>query len=227
MIEVNTLVRNGEPYIAKVLLSVLPYVDRVLVYLDDSCTDDTRVTLRELYSTHKNLEVKLFEHPDNMGDLTKIRNQMLEESTEDWVWIIDDDEVYPKEMVDKVLNALKTSSAYDLLAVRGWFLVGNGMHHRARSKAWIPRIVRREGAVWKRAFSGEMLFNGKKRLWKSEKMRKLSDIWYYHYSYLKPYSWRDERGIGYPEYDSSHPEVLPIPPKFIRIIENHERMQNL
>src|SRR6185503_20600367 len=102
----HTIVRNGADVIRQCLKAALPYVDRALVLVDSRSNDGTKNIVFELERQHSNLFVEQVEIKTPQVDLVEARNAMLKASDEDWIWILDSDEYYPKETIDEILYHL-------------------------------------------------------------------------------------------------------------------------
>ena len=200
MICSHTIVRNGADFVEPCLRQILPYVDRALVSVDLSSKDETIDILKRLEKEYKNLELSYF-LSDNLKGLTEERNRQLEKTTEDWFWIVDGDEYYLKEDIEKILSDL--DKKYICYEFSFWFPVSLTEHHYNYSRTFAPRIFRKEPEMkWKRAFPKETLHNKGLRIYsKTSPEIKRHNVRYIHFSHLKNWSWRKEYGYRFREYD--------------------------
>ena len=83
----NTIVNNEENFIWFAIMSVLDYVDKILVW-DTGSTDKTVEVIKTINSNK--LKFKEVGKVDPM-EFTKMRQKMLEESKCDWILILDGD----------------------------------------------------------------------------------------------------------------------------------------
>jgi glycosyltransferase involved in cell wall biosynthesis len=90
-ITVHCLVRNEEYFVEAALRSVLPIAKRVLVY-DTGSTDRTLERIAAIGSDRIEVVRKTDASP---GRLTDYRNEMIEQTTTEWFWLVDGDEIYP------------------------------------------------------------------------------------------------------------------------------------
>src|SRR3990167_11464624 len=108
---VNTIVRNADDVIDFCLPTIIPFVDRVIITLDSRSDDGTKEKLRELYDKYSNLELSIFNIRDPVRDIVNMRNYQLEKVKEDWLWIVDSDEYYQKNVVENIKWELISSDA--------------------------------------------------------------------------------------------------------------------
>src|SRR3990167_8735177 len=107
-LSVNILTYNGaSAFIDKAIESVIPYADEILVF-DTGSKDNTRELL-------KKYPVKVFyEDVQHLGEtwtnsekdilLTDFLNRLKNESIGDIILKIDDDEIFPKELMEEIIN---------------------------------------------------------------------------------------------------------------------------
>ena len=195
MICVHTLVRNGEDYIKPCLESVLPYVDRALVMVDGRSNDSTIDILSDMTTKYKNLEVMVAPITCPETDLIKLRNEQIRHTKEQWVWIVDSDEYYPKQVVDEVLEAV--NGPYDTLALNSWAVWDKEQYHVSTSKIPSGRVFLNNNLEWVGKFGKEMLYSGYIKLWDKDDPRegvKILESRYIHLTHIKKDSWRKEMG---------------------------------
>jgi len=103
---VNTLVKNEERWIWYGLKSVLSFVDKIMVW-DTGSTDRTVEIIKKIKSSKIDFEEK--------GSVTKkeygnLRQQMLDKTKSDWVFVLDGDEIWPKPPLVQLIKEVKTTS---------------------------------------------------------------------------------------------------------------------
>lgn len=120
------MVKNEDQWVRYSLLSILPYVDTILV-TDTGSTDHTIEAIKSLPS-HK---IKLTQTSvSSPADVTKIREAQLQNTKTDWFWVVDGDEVYPSTTAQEVVTAIQSGS-YEGVTVRRYDLMGD-IYHRQR-----------------------------------------------------------------------------------------------
>ena len=91
----NTIVNNEENFIWFAIMSVVDYVDKVLVW-DSGSTDNTVAIIKEIQKIKKD-RIIFREVGEVKGeDFAKARQAMLEQSRCDWILILDGDEIWWK-----------------------------------------------------------------------------------------------------------------------------------
>ena len=124
---VHCLVKNEERFIWYALQSVLPFVDKIVVW--DTGSNDSTV---ELIKTIKSPKISLKQVGEvDQDTFTTMRQQMLDATPKDftWVMILDGDEIWPKESIKKITDFAKRHSDYESIVVRINNLVGD-IYHR-------------------------------------------------------------------------------------------------
>jgi len=166
-ITAHCLVKNEENFIWYALQSVLPFVDRVLVW-DTGSTDKTVKIIKSISSSKISFEEK---GPVNEVGHTALRNEMIRRTTSDWFMILDGDEVWPSNALNSTLGMLQSLPANKSCILSKFiFCVGDVYHYSTWGQyktAWglrghyTPRFVRNVGDVcWKGGFDGDTLYFG-------------------------------------------------------------------
>lgn len=102
----NTIVNNEENFIWFAIMSVIDYVDKILVW-DTGSTDNTVKIINEIKKIKGNkISFKEVGEVDNMT-FTKLRQKMLDESICDWILILDGDEIWWEKSIRRVIVEIK------------------------------------------------------------------------------------------------------------------------
>lgn len=127
---VHTIVRNEERWVWYSLMSVIEFVDKILVY-DTGSTDKTVEILKTIKSPKIIFEEK---GPVDRKRLVKLRQEQLERTKTDWFLLVDGDEIWPKKTILELREAIEAASAsiYGIV-VRAWNLVGDVYHYHEES----------------------------------------------------------------------------------------------
>ena len=126
-ITANCLVKNEERWIWFSLISVLDYVDEILVW-DTGSTDDTIKIIQSI----KSPKLKFSQPgPVDANQFTKLRQKMLEESRADWLLILDGDEIWTKAALAASLSIIhKPDSDVEFITNKNLALLGDVYHHQ-------------------------------------------------------------------------------------------------
>lgn len=129
----NTIVNNEENFIWFALMSVVDYVDKVLIW-DTGSTDKTVEIIKEVAKIKGNkIEFKEVGMVDEF-QFTKARQDMLDQSDCDWILILDGDEVWWEKSIKKLVTTMKKKgNTLDAIVVPFYNLVGDIYHYQDES----------------------------------------------------------------------------------------------
>ncbi len=124
LISVIMAAYNAEKTIEQAIMSVLTqsYKNLELLVVDD-CSSDHTVSIVECIAK-KDVRVKLVQNPKNSG-VSYTRKQGLEKSAGSWIAILDSDDVWDPEKLEKQIELQKEKNA-DLLYTGSAFMNENG-----------------------------------------------------------------------------------------------------
>lgn len=104
-ITTHTIVVNEEQWIWYAINSVLPFVDYMFI-TDLGSTDKTVDIIRSIKSSKIIFEqVPKYDHNKSV----EVRQNLLERTKTDWFFILDGDEIWPKNSIRKVVETIKAS----------------------------------------------------------------------------------------------------------------------
>lgn len=222
----NTIVNNEENFIWFSIMSVVDYVDRVLVY-DTGSTDRTVEIIKEIQKIKKD-KIRLEEvGPTSKNEFPKLRQKMLEESQCDWILVLDGDEIWWRDSIKKLtLEVNKQGRDIDGIVVPFVVPVGD-IYHIQEERAGKYQLLGRRGHLSLRAFSKnipglhvdwpygkESYFDENNKLIQERKDIIFLDTPYLHTTYLKRsnsprVSNKFKYELGKPvSSDFKYPEVL-------------------
>lgn len=148
---VHTLVQNEARYIWYAVMSVLNYVDRVMIW-DTGSSDQTQEIIKSLKEVSpKKIEYKFLNRVD-AKKFSEIRQKMLSETKEDWILIVDGDEVWWDESIKLLTKTMKTQSNIESIVSRYINLIGDIYHYQDESASHYE-IDGHSGTVTVRAMS--------------------------------------------------------------------------
>ena len=148
----HTLVKNEEKWIWYSLMSVLRYVDRVLVW-DTGSSDKTVEIIAEIKKRFPNkVNFKEVGKVDADG-FTKVRQEMLEITDSDWFLILDGDEVWWDDSIKKVVEEIATrGNTIESIVVPMIYPIGD-IYHRQEEAAGRYQLAGRRGHYALRAIN--------------------------------------------------------------------------
>jgi len=141
----HCLVKNEARFIWYSVMSVLPSVDRMLIW-DTGSTDGTLDVIRKIRDTKYGEKVVFRE----FGEVTKdsfweARQKMLEATHEDWIMMVDADEIWWDESIRKMIAEIKINGEkLESIVVPTVNLVGDIFHYQ-EEKAGLYKLAGRKG----------------------------------------------------------------------------------
>lgn len=122
----HCMIKNEENWIWYSLMSVLNFVDKILIF--DTGSQDRTL---EIVNQIKSPKIQLYmESTANPRVLAQIRQKMLELSSGfDWILILDGDEIWPKDALTEIAVFLKNPQNYLAGVHHHWNLVGDINHY--------------------------------------------------------------------------------------------------
>lgn len=141
---VNTIVHNEENFIWFAVMSVVDFVDRVLIY-DTGSTDKTVEIIKEIQKI-KGEKIKFSEIGEvDKYQFTKARQEMLDRSDCDWILIVDGDEIWSNESIKKLIDKIKRDgNNLDGIVVPYYVSVGD-IYHYQEEKAGQYKLLGKKG----------------------------------------------------------------------------------
>lgn len=132
IISAHVLVKNEENYIWYSIMSVIDFVDEIVIW-DTGSTD----------STVEIIEQAQKQNPDKIsfreaGSVTpegysRLRQKMLDATTADWFLVVDGDEVWWEDSIKKVVETIKRQGdKLESIVVPTYNLVGDIFHYQER-----------------------------------------------------------------------------------------------
>lgn len=221
----NCIVHNEENFIWFALMSVVDYVDKILIW-DSGSTDKTVEIIREVIKEKGDkIEFKRVGIL-NKVDFTKMRQAQLEKSQCDWILILDGDEVWWKKSIKEVVEIInKKGNSIDAIISPFYNMVGDVYHYQGES-AGRYEIAGRRGHLTIRAFNrripglhlagpyGEETYvDGDEKPIQKRDPEKIvfMDAPFLHLTHLKRSSIDDHRKLKYDKglkFNKSFPEVF-------------------
>lgn len=140
----NMIVKNEDRYVWFAVKGVIDFIDKLLIY-DTGSTDGTISILSDLVKEYP--DKIIFEKRKNVDkfEYTVLRQEMLDKSECDWILLIDGDEVWFEDSMEKIINMIQTrGDELDLIVNRTINLVGD-IYHYLEDKAGDYSLLGRRG----------------------------------------------------------------------------------
>lgn len=141
---VNCIVNNEENFIWFAVMSVVDFVDKILIW-DTGSTDGTVEIIKEIKKKKGNkIEFKEVGHVDKYK-FTKMRQAMLEQSDCDFLLILDGDEIWWKDSIKKIVEEINAKGdKFEGIVVPMVVPVGD-IYHLQEESAGRYEILGRKG----------------------------------------------------------------------------------
>lgn len=141
----HCLVKNEARFVWFSVMSVLPYVDRILIW-DTGSTDGTLEIIEEIKKTEYGDKIYYKEYGSVTKDtFWKARQEMLDVTNEDWILMVDADEIWWDESIKKITKEMKTNGKnLESIVVPTVNLVGD-IFHQQEEKAGLYKLAGRKG----------------------------------------------------------------------------------
>jgi len=132
-IAVHTLVKNEARFVWFSVMSVIDYVDRVLLW-DTGSSDGTREILKEIKKRSPGkVDLKFLEEV-NVESFRDVRQAMLDATREDWFLVVDGDEVWWDRSIAQVTDFIRSEGDdFESVVVPTVNLVGDIYHYQEES----------------------------------------------------------------------------------------------
>src|SRR5258708_21889294 len=131
MITVHVLVKNEENFIWYAVMSVINYVDKIIIW-DSGSTDKKIAIIEEIKRiggtkvSYKKLSIEYF-------DEGKVRQEMLNETNEGWFMVLDGDEIWWDKSISELTDFIKEEGEkYESVVVPTVNLVGDIFHYQEK-----------------------------------------------------------------------------------------------
>jgi glycosyltransferase involved in cell wall biosynthesis len=196
IITAHCLVKNEENFIWYSINSVLPYIDKMIIF-DTGSTDRTVEIVKKTQESLREEGKILFEERGavDLQGHTKLRNEMIEKTETDWFMILDGDEVWPDEQIRLTIEQLKDLTKEKNCILSRFYLSAGDIYHYStwgqyrypwRLKGnFTPRFIRKiNGIRWGGKFDQDTLFYQDNTKVLTEENCFVSDRYFFHYGIL-------------------------------------------
>jgi len=129
---VHTLVKNEDRYLWYAVMSVINYVDKIMLW-DTGSTDESIQIEKEIVSRYPGKAELRERKISSAGDFTRVRQEMLDATKGDWFLMLDGDEIWWEDSIKKVIETIKSGgNNAESLIVPTVNLVGDIFHYQEK-----------------------------------------------------------------------------------------------
>ena len=124
----HVLLKNEENFIWYSIMSVINYVDKIIIY--DTGSDDKTI---DIINKINNKKIILREIKTDKFYEDKLRQQMLNETTSDWFIVLDADEIWWDDSIKLITDLIrKDGDRLDSIVVPTVNMVGDIFHYQEK-----------------------------------------------------------------------------------------------
>ena len=151
------------------------------------------------------------ENVKSKGDLTEVENQMVKKSTGDWVLFLSDDDYWPQDQLQLCLKELDKKSHILSYSVSPYQLIDLENYDSSWNNKYFAKFLRNQELNFRDPWPRDMPFSGDTSLyWKhAPEVTERLDYRFYHLSYLKESSFREEDWAGHWRHKIGAPVKMP------------------
>jgi glycosyltransferase involved in cell wall biosynthesis len=182
------------PFIGMVIKQVIPYVDRCLITMSLKADKDTFHRVIRLAEEYPGKVQVDYENVSKPGELTGIRQRQLDRTIEDWVLFLDDDDYWPDSSIKKIKELIELNEDVDAYSFNPLQVINHKHHDISWKNKWFTKLFKNQpGVHYENPWPRDLIYKGNEMLyWKKNDKVINKDIPFYHLSYVKDSSFRNE-----------------------------------
>lgn len=125
---VHTIVRNEDLFLWFAVMSVIDHVDKVMIW-DTGSTDNTHKIMKEIKNRYPEKVDLSYKNAVDPMEFTLTRKEMLDLTKEDWIILVDADEVWWEDQITALTDFIHNNGRkYETIVSRYTNLVGDIYH---------------------------------------------------------------------------------------------------
>ena len=209
----NTIVKNGMPFIGKVLEQVAPYMEKMFVTISEKSDDGTIAEVNRVYEKYPDKLIVDFENVSRVGLLTEVEQAQANKTTSEWILFLSDDDYWPKEELLKCIQQLDKDPTMLAYSVNPYQMIDWETHDSSWAGKAFSKFLRQKGLRYVREWPDEMPADENNQLLYRRQHPKVKELPYkfYHLPLLKGHSFRNEAWAGHYKYKVGTPIKLDKP----------------
>lgn len=125
-ITAHMVVKNEDIFIWYAISSIIDFASQIIIY-DTGSKDHTVDIIKSFKSKKISFEEK---GPVNSRELTTLRQEQIDKTKTDWIWVVDGDEIYPEITIKEIMHYLKENK-FEGGVVRRFDLLGDIYHYQS------------------------------------------------------------------------------------------------
>lgn len=191
----HILIKDGMPYVGKVLRQVEPYMDKMFIALSENSTDGSIKEVEQFVAESKTPIEFLWENVSNRKQLTTIQQLQVDRTVQDWILFLCDDDYWPKDQLEKCLDELDKREEVLAYSVSPYQLLDMETYDSRWDSKYFSKFLRNvDGLHYERTWPDEMPSDKDGNFLYHRTHKQVMNLPYkfYHLSYLKDHSFRTE-----------------------------------
>lgn len=191
----HTIVKNGMPFIGKVLRQVAPYMDKMFIAVSRYSSDDTKNEIMKFIGEGITQVEFMEEGETEPANLTRVRQFQVDRTKQDWILFLDDDDYWPQDQLELCLKELENDDGFLAYSVSPYQLIDcehyDSSWHRKSFSKFLKNAdgLHYEGG-WPRDLPCDKY--GEPLHWRMHQKVKTLPYKFYHLALLKNHSFRQE-----------------------------------
>ncbi|MBI4136941.1 glycosyltransferase [Candidatus Roizmanbacteria bacterium] len=191
----HTIVKNGMPFIGKVLRQAAPLMNKMFISVSAASDDGTLREVMEFIGENPG-KVEFMEDGYTVpGQLTQLRQFQVDRTKQDWILFLDDDDYWPTDQLELCLKELEKDDTTLAYSVSPYQVIDN-WHYDASwyNKSFSKFLKKTDGLHYRGDWPRDLPCDdtGKPLYWKTHKQVKTLPYKFYHLALLKNHSFRHE-----------------------------------
>jgi glycosyltransferase involved in cell wall biosynthesis len=168
-------------------------MDRMLITISEKSEDGSLEAIRKFEKDYPQKVRIYFENVSKPSELTTARQRMVDDTYEDWILFLDDDDMWYKESLDEMVKLIEED--VDGYAVSPIQVVDQFYYDKFwYDKKFFTKLFRNDDIRYVEPWPRDLITSGDKALYwkKNERVKRLVGK-YFHLSNIKPHSFRKEK----------------------------------
>lgn len=191
----NTLVKNGMPFIGKVLEQVQPYIQKCVITISNKSNDGTIQTIESLAKKYPEKFDIEFENMGTVAELTFSRQEMIYRSKDaDWIMFLDDDDYWDYKSLGKAVEYVNHIREADGFAFNPYQVVDKSHYNDSWRNKWFTKLFRNIDINYRGLFPRDLIYTANTSLYWRDNLNVIRlPIRFFHLSDIKNHSFRTEK----------------------------------